>query len=189
MRIAIIGTRNPNHYQTVVARAVTSTLTQHPNVEIVTGGAEGVDSIAINACYMAGAMNKLHLYLPWRNFLKSDYNLSESHVIVYNAELHKEWLDTVFKHHPAPERLSPAARKLHARNAGIILASDFVVAIPSDALGGGGTGQGIRLAQAYGVPCLTVPSARPPQGEPYHRAEHLAAHVVAIALTHMYDDY
>ena len=73
------------------------------------------------------------------------------------------------RHHPAWDRCSQAVRKLHARNAGILLGArlhrpvDAVVCWTCD--GGavtGGTGMGIRIAGAHGIPVLNL-GAIPPR--------------------------
>ena len=64
--------------------------------------------------------------------------------------------------HPAWHRCSPAARKLHARNSAIVLGADTdepVDALVAWSVGGavaGGTGMGIRIARAHGIPVLNL---------------------------------
>lgn len=66
------------------------------------------------------------------------------------------------KFHPAWGRCSPAAKKLHARNSHIILGTDlkspveFVLFWTPDGKASGGTGQGLRIAQAYGIRCELI---------------------------------
>lgn len=61
------------------------------------------------------------------------------------------------KYHPAWHKCSPWAKAFHARNALIILGRDLktpvriVICWTEAAKGGGGTGQGIRIADAYGI--------------------------------------
>jgi hypothetical protein len=61
------------------------------------------------------------------------------------------------KHHPAWYRCSDAARKLHARNVHQILGRDlaspskFGVCWTADGQASGGTGQALRIADAYGI--------------------------------------
>ncbi len=69
--------------------------------------------------------------------------------------------------HPAWHRCSPAARKLHARNAAILLSSeldcpvDAVVAWTRDSAVTGGTGMGLRIAAALGIPVLNLGAISP----------------------------
>ena len=63
--------------------------------------------------------------------------------------------------HPAWHRCSPAARKLHARNAAILGAGtrEPVHAVVAWSVGGavtGGTGMSIRIAQAHDIPVLNL---------------------------------
>lgn len=67
-------------------------------------------------------------------------------------------LETVRKYHPAPERLSPFAQNLMARNAMQVLGpnmdrpADLVVAWTPGGVVTGGTGQALRMAGDYGIP-------------------------------------
>ena len=69
--------------------------------------------------------------------------------------------------HPAWQRCSPAARKLHARNTAILLGEDAgtpvhaVIAWTSQGRVSGGTGQGIRIADRYGIPVLNLGAMHP----------------------------
>ena len=69
--------------------------------------------------------------------------------------------------HPAWHRCSPAARKLHARNAAILLGRDAdtpvhaVVAFTPEGAITGGTGMGIRIARRYGIPVLNLGTLHP----------------------------
>lgn len=64
--------------------------------------------------------------------------------------------------HAAWDRLSQAARRLHARNVHQVLGIElndparFVVCWTPGGCGGGGTGQAIRVARARGVPVLDL---------------------------------
>lgn len=73
-------------------------------------------------------------------------------------DAHKAYYASVDEFHPAPHRLSDTVRKLHARNAMILDEGSFVLAWPKvGARGGlGGTGQGIRIAQAAQVPVIRL---------------------------------
>ena len=66
------------------------------------------------------------------------------------------------KLHPAPERCSPQARKLHGRNAMILLGEnldapvEFVLCWTEDGKTAGGTGQAIRIAKENGIPVFNM---------------------------------
>ena len=69
--------------------------------------------------------------------------------------------------HPAWRRCSSGARKMHARNAAILLSASLdrpVHAVVAWTVGGrveGGTGMGIRIAQARGIPVLNLGAMTP----------------------------
>ena len=67
-------------------------------------------------------------------------------------------MESVRAYHPAPGRLKESMVKLHARNYGIVEIADAVVALPRiTRYGMGGTGQGIRIAQALGKRLFVLP--------------------------------
>lgn len=129
---------------------------------VLTGGAEGADNFA-----MLGAKENTKLYLPFSSAINGP-KIKEGFTptlpvtpntafdfanqpIIYNPSIHKEWTDSISKFHPAPENLKEPAKKLMARNFGIINDSDIVIALPNKLKsGGGGTGQGIRIANGIG---------------------------------------
>lgn len=106
------------------------------------GGADGADS-----AFELGA-NLKEIWLPWLGFNGSDSKLLPT----------KEAFIMAGKFHPAWHKCSAAARKLHARNCHQVLGKDlatpseFIMCWTKGALGGGGTGQAIRIAKAHNVP-------------------------------------
>lgn len=117
------------------------------------GGATGAD-----AAFERGASPLLvEIYLPWKGF---------------NA--HKSWnykpTDRAFEiareRHPHWSQLTQGGEKLHARNTHIILGLScedpvkFVVCWTRNAQGRGGTGQGIRVAHAHGIPIFDLGDPR-----------------------------
>jgi len=124
------------------------------------GGAEGADAaFEQGARTVAGA--HMQIYLPWRGF---NGNPSPLYTVERRA------LDVARRVHPAWHRLSPAARKLHARNCYQVLGlsfdvpSQFVVCWTSDgcesactrSVKTGGTGTAIELAERHGVPVFNL---------------------------------
>ncbi len=105
------------------------------------GHADGADK-----AFESGAALK-EIYLPWRGFNGSTSPLLPTPDAFIMAE----------KFHPAWDRCSQAAKKLHARNCHQVLGhdlntpSEFVICWTKGALGGGGTGQAIRIAKAHGI--------------------------------------
>ena len=69
--------------------------------------------------------------------------------------------------HPAWDRCSPAVRKLHARNAAVLLGEaldrpvDAVVAFTAEGRIEGGTGMAIRIAGARGIPVFNLGTMTP----------------------------
>ena len=125
------------------------------------GGAHGADT-----AFAGGApAGRRILYLPWR-----EYNgHAGPDCRVLSPSVLDACTDLAARHHPAWDRCSQAVRKLHARNAGLLLGArldrpvDAVVCWTCD--GGavtGSTGMGIRIAEARGIPVLNL-GAIPPR--------------------------
>lgn len=116
------------------------------NYTLRSGGCVGADT----AFELGAKSYSTEIYLPWRGY---NNHLSNRYYIPDVAfKLAKEF-------HPAWERCSVGARKLHARNGQIILGTnldnpvDFVVCWHN---GTGGTMQGVRIAQSYGIPVINL---------------------------------
>jgi hypothetical protein len=108
------------------------------------GGATGADT-----AFKLGA-GQHDIYLPW-----SGYNGQTGIVVGNDAYLR----DISAPHHPAWAELTQGMRRLHTRNAAVIcghtrplVLSDFVLCWTPRGRGAGGTGQAIRIAEAYHVP-------------------------------------
>lgn len=112
------------------------------------GGALGADS-----AFASGAGHNKEIYSPY-------------------GYIPDEAIETVYKYHPASERLSPYVTKLHARNALIVLGpklNDPVKKLVCWTKGGkvvGGTGQALRIAMDYDIPIINM-------GKPKFDAEEL----------------
>lgn len=108
------------------------------------GGADGAD-----AAFEEGAIHK-QIFLPWDRFNSRNADGSSYIVPPYNEEY-------VLKYHPAPHKLSDAAKKLMSRNTYQVLGVDlnnpveFVLCWTKDGKASGGTGQAIRIANDMGV--------------------------------------
>lgn len=147
--VAIIGTRAPDKLQTQYAAALASELSYRHDVTIATGGAFGIDQAA-----MTGAkLDRLMVYLPWRSYNQSIVPWTVATIVVADPAQHPAWFASVDQYHPNPSALTRGTRALHARNFGIVQDRTLVLAFPNDQ-GGGGTGQGIRIAKGLGVPVL-----------------------------------
>lgn len=119
------------------------------------GGANGSD-----AAFESGATNK-EIFLPWKDFnnRSSQFDSATSEAIRLAEQLHPAW-----------QQLSPAAKKLMARNSHQILGGnlrspvDFVVTWTPDGAetasqrgrATGGTGQAIDLADKFKIPVFNL---------------------------------
>lgn len=124
------------------------------------GGATGADTAFEQGCRAARHFT-CEVYLPWASFdraIKSIACRDEPEPAAYAiAE----------QFHPAWDRLSQGAKRLHARNVHQILGayveqpvlSKFVLCWTPNGSGSGGTGQAIRIAKAYGVPVFDMGDA------------------------------
>lgn len=108
------------------------------------GGAPGADT-----AFECGAHDN-RIYLPWHGF-----NGKKGIVCGRIPSLR----DIAMTYHPAWHRLTDAGKKLMTRNTAQVLGyhpetqrSEFIVCWTPEGRGGGGTGQAIRIARAYGIP-------------------------------------
>lgn len=150
---AIIGTREPDENQAECAKHLAFAFAVLGRHTVRTGAADGIDQRAMEG---TNGTN-LQVFLPWSSYNR-DIIPATARVVVYNPGLHQIWADSVRTHHPAWNRLSRSAFALHARNYGIICGESedrvsAVIAFP-DANGGGGTGQGLRIARALKIPVI-----------------------------------
>ena len=121
---------------------------------LATGGADGAD-----AAFAGGApAGQRTLYLPWRGY--NGHGGPDCRALS-RAEL-SACMDIAARLHPAWNRCSNAVRKLHARNAAVLLGAglgrpvDAVVAWSPDGAVIGGTGMALRIAAEHGVPVLNL---------------------------------
>lgn len=127
------------------------------------GRAAGADTYFEMGC-IAG-MGESQIFVPWAGFPK-DSTLSSRPAYVFDrleAAQKTAALNSVNVYHPAPDRLSPGARKLMARNYcqmhGPTVSSpptDLVVCYTTDGRASGGTGQAIRMAQDAGITVINA---------------------------------
>lgn len=118
------------------------------------GGAEGADET-----FEAGADlvdGKKEIFLPWRGFRDREDG------ILLTGSIERQAEKIAQTYHPAWERLSRGGRALQTRNTPQVLGptldtpSDFIVCWTRDGKASGGTGQAIRIAEAYGVPVYNL---------------------------------
>jgi len=111
------------------------------------GGARGADKAFEAGCDAANGQKEI--YLPWKGFEGSDSPLivSDPNAFIIASKYHPKWMS-----------LSAGAKKLQARNTHQVLGwdlntpSDFIICWTRNGSGAGGTGQAIRIAEAYNIP-------------------------------------
>ncbi len=124
------------------------------------GGAPGADT-AFEEGTVGFSPDRRRIYLPWPG-----YNNRWNGIVVGNDVALRE---IAARYHPNWARCKAGARKLHTRNVAQILGhtqphvlSQFVLCWTERARGGGGTGQAIRIAKAYGVPVYDLADSHCP---------------------------
>ena len=121
---------------------------------LASGGADGADT-----AFAGGApAGQRTLYLPWAGY--NGHGGPDCRVLSL-AEL-SACMDIAARLHPAWHRCSKAVRKLHARNAAVVLGAsldrpvDAVVAWSPDGAVVGGTGMALRIAAEQGIPVMNL---------------------------------
>ena len=119
------------------------------------GGAKGADSAFEEGCDSVGGLKEI--YIPWQGFN------GRTGIVVATPEAEV----MASKYHPAWDKCSSGAKKLHTRNIPQVLGedlqtlTDMVVCWTVGGKRGGGTGQALRVAQDYNIPIfdLALPEA------------------------------
>lgn len=151
-----VGSREtPDHVLGRMCRY--ATLLAERGYIVRSGGARGADT-----AFERGTENfpqQRRIYLPYRGF-----NSRWDGIVVGNDQNMRQ---IAARHHPKWSACGLGARKLHTRNVAQILGhtqppitSEFVLCWTYGARGGGGTGQAIRIAKAYGVPVYDLADAQ-----------------------------
>jgi hypothetical protein len=116
------------------------------------GGADEADQAFQRGCESVNGRKEI--YLPWNGYNEM-YKGGDFKVIPVTLTLER----IAQEYHPAWHRLSGGGIKLMCRNVNIMMGEDtkypifpaFVVCWTKDGLASGGTGQAIRLAEAYKI--------------------------------------
>lgn len=113
------------------------------------GGAQGADT-----AFADGSDNKKEIYMPWK-----DFNGIDSSAPCYIYPPTKRAIEIAKQFHPAWNRCSQGAQKLHARNSHQVLGKDCNT--PSEFVicwhpGSGGTMQAVRIAKHYKIPVYNL---------------------------------
>jgi hypothetical protein len=118
------------------------------------GGATGADESFEQGCDSVNGPKEISL--PW-----SGFNNRRAANGVFNT-ISDEAIDMAAEFHPAWERCTIGAQRLHARNCYQVLGRDLktpsalVVCWTRHAQGGGGTGQALRIAKAWKIPVFDL---------------------------------
>lgn len=111
------------------------------------GGAKGADQAFELGCDNLNGSKEI--YLPWAGFENS-----KSTLVIKDPKA----FEIAEKYHPYWQNLSQGARKLQARNSHQVLGPDlstiskFIICYTKAGKKAGGTGQAIRIAEAYSIP-------------------------------------
>lgn len=162
MRIAGIGSRDLDQSQKAICRKLGLWIAICGH-DLYSGNAEGADyAFAEGANSLDEA--KVHLMLPWARFNPGQIRPGNQVLTIdqLRPDEYDWYLSLVRQYHPS-QRLSQGALKLHLRN-GMIVAPragrvDLVLAWPSQRPGGGGTGQGMRIAEGLGIRLIDLSCA------------------------------
>lgn len=163
-RMSLIGTRDltlPPREAVALYRRAACVLAQEGYV-IVTGGCVGADQLAAESALVVGG--NVELYLPWTTYESAWVDRvaaahgSRVQCVIYDAEVHTEWTESVKLYHPHHQRIQGPDVAFYARHYGLTAAGDGMIALPSH-VESGGAGQGIRVARALGKPLLILTSA------------------------------
>jgi hypothetical protein len=161
--VAFVGTRGPNAAQIERCQeAVRAAL--EAGWGIVTGGAPGIDHLAVLTAQRAGCAERVTLVLPWENF--ENWRDQRLQVVVFDPRehpAHAEWLAIARAAHPAPDRVKATAWPLLARNVGIVEMADTVFAYPQVVEGRyrGGTAHDIAVARRLDRDLWVDPGTHP----------------------------
>lgn len=119
---------------------------------ISTGNAKGSDQVFASGGNEINPKNVL-IYLPWKNY--ETYTLNKDNRVLYEPK--DEWFDLTAPFHPGWQNLSQGVKRLMARNYGILNRADKCIArLNHEKSNGGGTGQGVRIANSLNIPVLDL---------------------------------
>lgn len=149
--IACIGSRGLKLSEIFACEAIGRAIAER-GWELHTGNAQGADQAFAKGANEVNPKT-VHLHLPWFKYERQAIVPGNVVRTVDDLALEElEWYTEIAaRHHPAWGHLSQGVRKLMIRNGMIILPRlghpvTCTVAWPSDKMGGGGTGQGMRMS-------------------------------------------
>lgn len=149
-----IGSRDTPHdilnMMSLIARELA------PFCTLRSGHADGADRAFESGCIAGNG--KKEIYLPWEGFNCAPTNNPD--YICMPSSLQATAFAAM--HHPAWERCSQAAKKLHTRNVAQIYGAklnspvDLVICWTKEGKRKGGTGQALRMAEAKQIPIFDL---------------------------------
>lgn len=108
-----------------------------------TGAAQGSDQAFAEGAF--SIKGRVSLFLPWTGYEKNWWSKYNTNITVFNSQLDKEALNSVYQYHPNANRLKKSVIALHARNYLILKNAKFAICYTKDGAITGGTGQAIRI--------------------------------------------
>ncbi len=175
-RIACIGSRDLSAEQTAICEKLGAWVVQCGHT-LHTGNASGADQAFARGANQIRP-DLVHLHLPWPMFEGTAIHAEN---VVHNLNDMPEhqlnmYKSVAYQHHPAWGRLSQGVHKLMLRNSSIMIPTvvpegpgfkgvlvDMCLALPSNKRGGGGTGQGMRIAQNTTIRLVDLRGYEQPQ--------------------------
>jgi len=139
-----IGSRKTPNYILSIMKSVGEYLAEK-GWTLNTGACIGADqTFAEGALKKGGTVN---LFIPWPSYEKRWISGLHGNVniTVFNADKHKDAIESVYKYHPIGRNLKRSVVSLHARNYLILENVKFAVCYTTDGKASGGTGQAIRI--------------------------------------------
>jgi hypothetical protein len=127
---------------------------------LCSGGAKGADT-AFERGVLGTQFPARIYYTKGCGYLKG----FDKEMYSYSEEAVKAGLELFEEFHPAPHKCGDYAKLLHMRNAFILLGRelahepwpvDFIVCWTKDGNATGGTGQALRIAEAYNIPVFNL---------------------------------
>jgi hypothetical protein len=165
-RIACIGSRGLKVSEVLACESIGRAIAER-GWELHTGNAKGADQAFARG---ANEVNPklVHLHLPWYKYERDA--IVPGNVVRCVDDL-PEWdlgwyTEFARGNHPAWSHLKQGVRKLMIRNGMIIAACegtyvDVTIAWPSDKMGGGGTGQGMRMSAEVKATLIDLAQTNP----------------------------
>ena len=159
----LVGSRHISEKEYLTLFGLAKYFAQHGYI-LRSGKADGADT-AGELGFREGTYLKPEIYIPWKNFKGGSVLLGDEIVL----PMPKETLEYVKKIHPAFDRLSQGALKLHQRNIHQVLGLDLHT--PSEILIAcadfkfdqyniervkGGTATAWNLAKEFNIPCINI---------------------------------